>query len=84
MTLAPIPFRDPEQRADDALAEWLGNDLRRAYRLMSTHLPGPGGWCTHQGADPRRERWRWPCRLHNAAHHAVIARSPLAPRRSGA
>lgn len=68
--LPPIYYHDIYTETDDALTEWLSNDLRRARWLLSMHFDVGGGWCHHQGAN--RSRYRFPCRLYSCARHALI------------
>lgn len=70
---APVYYYDIETETDNALTEWLGNDLRRARWLLSMHFDVGGGWCQHQGAT--RSRYRFPCRLYSCARQALIERS---------
>lgn len=70
-----VPLRPLTARTDEALTQWLFNDLTRAHWLLARHFRTDDGFCWHQGADPRRERHSHPCRIHNAARAAVLAHS---------
>lgn len=59
---------------DEAIVEFLREDLCRARYLLARHTPDPAGWCYHQGA--MSDRYHWPCRLYRCARAAV---TPVLP-----
>jgi len=48
-------------------------DPRRARWMLHQHIPDDNGWCLHQGAI---EQYRWPCKLYQCAHDALIQSIP--------
>lgn len=78
---APPADIEPVDAVYEGVVWFLTQDTRRARWIIQKHLPDHHGWCSHQGAI---EQYRWPCRLYQCAHDALIQAvpTPRVPARS--
>lgn len=64
---------DPVETVNEGIIWFLKVDPRRARWMLQQHIPDHRGWCSHQGA---AEKFRWPCRLYQCAHDALVQAVP--------